>query len=385
MPYAADLLGEDEELDVVIAKERNFWSRIKSMITDAVKNAMGQTSYSPKAAEALQEAFSSLSKAEGELPEDVTPILASLKEASAAYPVVESEVEKAKEKCKKEDCEDPEEESKEPESEVEMACKPKDEMQKECTPEDMEKREWNQEARDKLSRGEIEGGFAGPDQSFPIASPADVGDAWGLAGHADDPDAVRARIKAIARKHGWESGLPEAARKRDESDEPEDVAPNATTEEVQKMSEETSTVQLPPEVVAQLEELKKQNESFATELQKARDEATRRDWLEKARGVSALPVKAEELADQLVFLAKSDAARADWWMNTLSAVANQLQDGGLFAETGTSTVPEGTNPLENEALIKGDNMESIRASLLSVSPDKAAQYLKDRRRALRDQ
>jgi len=71
---------------------------------------------------------------------------------------------------------------------------------------------WNQDRRDRLSRGEIEGAFAGPDQSFPIAGPADVGDAWGLAGKADNPDKIRRRIIAIARKYGWLSGLPASAK-----------------------------------------------------------------------------------------------------------------------------------------------------------------------------
>lgn len=72
---------------------------------------------------------------------------------------------------------------------------------------------WTQDKREKLSKGEIDGAFAGPNMSFPIASPADVGDAWGLAGHAEDPDAVRRKIISIAVKYGWQSGLPESARK----------------------------------------------------------------------------------------------------------------------------------------------------------------------------
>lgn len=70
---------------------------------------------------------------------------------------------------------------------------------------------WTQDRREKLRKGEIKGAFAGPDMSFPIASPADVGDAWGLAGHAADPDAVRRKIISIAVKYGWESGLPQSA------------------------------------------------------------------------------------------------------------------------------------------------------------------------------
>lgn len=53
---------------------------------------------------------------------------------------------------------------------------------------------------------------AGPDGSFPIEDASDVGDAWNLAGHADNPDAVRSKIKEIAKRLGLESGLPETAK-----------------------------------------------------------------------------------------------------------------------------------------------------------------------------
>ena len=54
--------------------------------------------------------------------------------------------------------------------------------------------------------------FAGPDKSFPIIVRKDVADAWDLAGHADDPDAVREKIKEIAKRKGWEDELPSTAK-----------------------------------------------------------------------------------------------------------------------------------------------------------------------------
>lgn len=53
---------------------------------------------------------------------------------------------------------------------------------------------------------------AGPDKSFPIRNAKDVTDAWDLAGHAEDPAAVRAKIKEIARRKGLVSGLPGTAK-----------------------------------------------------------------------------------------------------------------------------------------------------------------------------
>lgn len=52
--------------------------------------------------------------------------------------------------------------------------------------------------RDQLSDSD----FAGPHRSFPVVNQSDVSDALGLAGHAANPDEVRANIKAIARRKG---------------------------------------------------------------------------------------------------------------------------------------------------------------------------------------
>lgn len=53
--------------------------------------------------------------------------------------------------------------------------------------------------RDKLPDSD----FAGPHRSFPIVTQSDVSDALHLVGHADNPDAVRARIHEIARRKGF--------------------------------------------------------------------------------------------------------------------------------------------------------------------------------------
>lgn len=53
--------------------------------------------------------------------------------------------------------------------------------------------------RDKLDESD----FAGPHRSFPIVNQSDVSDALHLVGHADNPDAVRARIKEIAHRKGF--------------------------------------------------------------------------------------------------------------------------------------------------------------------------------------
>lgn len=52
--------------------------------------------------------------------------------------------------------------------------------------------------------------FAGPHRSYPIVTQDDVSDAASLAHHADDPDAVRSKIKAIARRKFPHMTLPDS-------------------------------------------------------------------------------------------------------------------------------------------------------------------------------
>jgi len=75
-------------------------------------------------------------------------------------------------------------------------------------------REWSTDMRKALSEGKMKGGFAGPDMSFPIASPGDVAAAWSSVGRSKDPDATMGKIIKIAKDNGWEQGLPKSVRDR---------------------------------------------------------------------------------------------------------------------------------------------------------------------------
>jgi len=79
---------------------------------------------------------------------------------------------------------------------------------------EMEYREWSTEKRKALKEGKVKGAFAGPDLSFPIASPVDVAAAWASVGRSANPRSVMGKIISIAKKYGWESGLPESVKKR---------------------------------------------------------------------------------------------------------------------------------------------------------------------------
>jgi hypothetical protein len=76
-------------------------------------------------------------------------------------------------------------------------------------------REWSTNKREKLEEGGVKGSFAGPDKSFPIASPEDVAAAWSSAGRGkQDPRVTMRNIIRIAKENGWESGLPDSVKKR---------------------------------------------------------------------------------------------------------------------------------------------------------------------------
>lgn len=75
----------------------------------------------------------------------------------------------------------------------------------------LERAKWTTEKRKQYLKDSPEN-HAGPNGSFPIEDGNDVKDAWDLAGHADNPDAVRAKIKAIAKRLGLTSSLPDTAK-----------------------------------------------------------------------------------------------------------------------------------------------------------------------------
>ena len=79
---------------------------------------------------------------------------------------------------------------------------------------DAEFREWSTEKRKDLKSGDVKGAFAGPDMSFPISSPEDVAAAWSSVGRGKNPRAIMRNIISIAKKHGWESGLPDSVKQR---------------------------------------------------------------------------------------------------------------------------------------------------------------------------
>ena len=72
------------------------------------------------------------------------------------------------------------------------------------------------EYRLAIKDGKMKGAFAGDGESFPIASPEDVRNAWMSVGRAkgQNKDKIYRNILRIAKKHNWESGLPKSVKQR---------------------------------------------------------------------------------------------------------------------------------------------------------------------------
>lgn len=85
------------------------------------------------------------------------------------------------------------------------------------TPEEetLARRYYSDKERDSMDDSD----FCGPHQSFPVKSQEDVTNAAGLAGHADNPDAVRACIRRKAKANGW--SLPKSWQDDSKSDDGE--------------------------------------------------------------------------------------------------------------------------------------------------------------------
>lgn len=78
--------------------------------------------------------------------------------------------------------------------------------------ETLQEAKWTQATKDAYYAEHPEN-FADPkNKAYPIKDASDVGDAWGLAGHADHPDQVRAKIIAIAKRLKIAHGLPDTAQ-----------------------------------------------------------------------------------------------------------------------------------------------------------------------------
>ena len=87
---------------------------------------------------------------------------------------------------------------------------------------DLVKRDISDKERDKIPAED----FAGPDETYPIVKPEDVASAAHLVGKADDPEAVKAKIIAIAKRKGpdFVAELPESWTKEEKSADAETTA-----------------------------------------------------------------------------------------------------------------------------------------------------------------
>jgi len=155
------------------------------------------------------------------------------------------------------------------------------------------------------------------------------------------------------------------------------------------MEDEKQVVVEKSALEVKFEALEKANTDLQVRVEKAEQEAAQeRDakeyqvWLTKARDMYALPASPDTLAEQLHWLAKADATRAQWWEGHLVALTNQLRDSELFIEKGTSrAAQDGVLLIEKaQKLVDSGQMADLRTAILSLSRAEQEAYLNERRR-----
>jgi len=137
--------------------------------------------------------------------------------------------------------------------------------------------------------------------------------------------------------------------------------------------------------------LQKANQSLVERLEKAEKTAQdaqeaeeKREFLAKAQAFDALPAKAEDLADQLRFIAKADPKRLEFWTGVLTATNALLKDGGTFAEVGSSQSPVDETAVQAlDRVAKNGTPDEIKKALLAMNSDSGHLYLTKRRAAIR--
>lgn len=129
---------------------------------------------------------------------------------------------------------------------------------------------------------------------------------------------------------------------------------------------------------AKLAEMTQQVETSKQEIAKAVEQRERMEWLEKARGFVTLPVSPTEVAERLHAIAKSAPEQIEWLEGLLRAADHELTQAGLFAEIGTTRVPDEATPEGKvEKSVKGG--KNPVDALLSLSIQEQEALLKEMR------
>lgn len=176
---------------------------------------------------------------------------------------------------------------------------------------------------------------------------------------------------------------------------PEDIPaakePEATPEPEPVVKTDVEPDQTPsePDWKSEFEKIAKAQETLVDRLEKAeadaakeRDARERIDFVQKAAVFNKMPVAAEKLADELMFLSKGGKDHYDFWYGLLSAVDKTLKDGNIFVEIGKSsdnTIPAVKNYEDIVELAKNGEPKDIREALLKLGKREGDSYLKSRR------
>lgn len=105
-------------------------------------------------------------------------------------------------------------------------------------------------------------------------------------------------------------------------------------------------------------------------------------YLEKARELPALPVRAEDLAKHLAVIEKAGKETAEYMVALLKAVNAAIVDGGLFKEFGT-TQAEANLVEKSSVLIKSGKKDEVVKMLLDMPESEQLAFIEDMRKKVR--
>lgn len=140
-----------------------------------------------------------------------------------------------------------------------------------------------------------------------------------------------------------------------------------------------------PEVRKHMEGLQKQLNDTKTELAKAQSEQKSKEYITKAAGLDALPIKADELGLVMKALAEKDPENFAKLEGVLTAANEAVKKGALFSEAGrggakTGGSVEKMNAKVAEMITKDASMTKEKAftKVMHDNPELYAEYLAER-------
>ena len=152
-------------------------------------------------------------------------------------------------------------------------------------------------------------------------------------------------------------------------------------EETQEDNNETTELSNESVVIkAQIDSLQKRLTDTEVKLQTELEKAEKAEIAKVVQEITNLPVDNDKFVDNLYKLHKTDKAGADYFIEVVKAMDEQLKEAGIFKEMGTTaTSVEGDIVSKANAMVKAGEAKSFKEALLKIDAKDTNQYVEKRR------